>query len=113
MTWNPVANPLTSPHGYGHNGIGGVMADVYGSVSDPVFWMHHSFIDHCFRMWQNIDPAHRTTSINGNDAQGQSLNMDTIIYMGGIRPNVRVRDIMNTMSGTVIAGVPFCYRYNY
>lgn len=89
------------------------MADVSASPSDPIFYMHHSFIDHSFRLWQNNNPAVRTTTINGVDGAGNPLTLDTIIYMGGIRPNVRVRDILNTLGGVMIGGVPFCYRYTY
>lgn len=55
----------------------------------------------------------RTTSINGNDHSGTPLSMNTMVSVGGIRPDVRIGDIMNTLSGTVIGGVPFCYRYTY
>ncbi|KAI1851401.1 hypothetical protein JX265_000365 [Neoarthrinium moseri] len=100
------------PHGYGHNGIGGVMADVWASPSDPVFWMHHSFIDHSWRIWQNLD-GNRILNIDGVDAAGNALTLDTMVYMGGIRPDVRVRDIIDTLGGVSIGGVPFCYRYTY
>merc|ERR1711939_863395 len=100
------------PHAYGHNGIGGVMSDVYSSPSDPTFWMHHLFVDHTYRVWQGADPS-RLQTLNGNDAQGNPLTLDTIVSVNGIRPDVRVRDIINTLGGTVIGGVPFCYRYNY
>lgn len=88
------------------------MSDVSASPSDPIFWMHHSFVDHSFRIWQNADPT-RVQTINGNDAQGNPLTMDTMVYMGGIRPDVRVGDIMNTMGGVNIGGETFCYRYTY
>jgi len=100
-------------HAFGHNGIGSVMSDVSASPSDPIFWMHHSFIDHAFRIWQNGDVGVRTTTINGVDRNGVPLTMDTMIYMGDIRPNVRVRDILDTMGGVNIGGTSFCYRYNY
>lgn len=101
------------PHAYGHNGIGAVMSDVSASPSDPIFWMHHTFVDHGFRIWQNADVADRTTTINGNDHNGNPLTMDTMVSVGGIRPDVRIGDIMNTLSGVSIGGVPFCYRYTY
>ncbi|CZT00172.1 uncharacterized protein RCO7_08403 [Rhynchosporium graminicola] len=100
------------PHGFAHNGIGGTMSDVAASPSDSVFYMVHAWVDHTYRVWQNADPA-RILSINGNDAQGNAMTLDTVISMGGIRPDVRVRDIINTLGGTVIGGVPFCYKYNY
>lgn len=101
------------PHGYGHNGIGGVMADVSGSPSDPIFWMHHTFVDHSFRLWQNLDSGPRTTTIDGTDHNGVALTMDYTITVGGIRPDVTIGDILDTLGGASINGVPFCYRYNY
>lgn len=74
--------------------------------------MHHSFVDHSFRIWQNNDGT-RIQTINGNDAQGNPLTLDTMVYMGGIRPDVRVGDILNTLSGVNIGGEIFCYRYTY
>lgn len=64
------------PHGYGHNGIGSVMADVMGSVGDPAFWMHHTYVDRVFRVWQNADASRRTT-ISGKLADGSDLTLDT------------------------------------
>ncbi|KAK7914516.1 hypothetical protein PG985_012219 [Apiospora marii] len=94
------------PHGYGHNGIGGTMAYVEISPSDPAFYMHHSYIDRVYRVWQNADPARRT-SISGLTADGSPLTMDTPISLGGIKPDVRVRDVIDTLDGAM------CYRYTY
>lgn len=93
-------------HAWGHNGIGAVMQDVYASPGDPIFWLHHMFVDRNFRIWQNADSS-RTTSINGNDGGGKPLTLDTYVYMQGIRPDVKIRDILNTMDTTL------CYKYNY
>ncbi|ORY68518.1 uncharacterized protein BCR38DRAFT_133793 [Pseudomassariella vexata] len=97
------------PHAYGHNGIGSVMSDVSASPGDPVFFLHHLFIDRNFRIWQNAD-ASRKTSISGcADAKSPCtpLTLDTMVYVGGLRPDVRVRDILDTMNGVM------CYRYTY
>lgn len=88
------------------------MADVAASPGDPIFFLHHSFVDHGFRIWQNAD-ASRTASINGNNAQGQPLSLDTMMSVGGIRPDVPISAVMNTLGGVSIGGVPFCYRYTY
>ncbi|KAM7187210.1 Di-copper centre-containing protein [Naviculisporaceae sp. PSN 640] len=92
-------------HAWGHNGIGSVMADVYASVGDPTFWLHHAFIDRNFRVWQN-QKASRRTSIDGQGPNG-ALTMDTVVSMDGIRPNVRIRDLMDTFEQGL------CYRYDY
>jgi tyrosinase len=95
-------------HAYGHNGIGAVMGDVYASPGDPVFWLHHLFIDHNYRIWQNADPARITAAgVNGVDKFGNQLTMNTMIYVEGLRPDIAVRDIINTKSTTL------CYRYDY
>jgi tyrosinase len=96
-------------HAYGHNGIGGVMGDVYASPGDPVFWLHHLFIDHNYRIWQLGDENARTSAagVNGKDAYGNTLTMDTMVYMEGLAPDIAIRDIINTKSTTL------CYRYDY
>lgn len=93
-------------HAWAHNGIGAVMADVYASPGDPVFWLHHAFIDRNYRIWQNADAA-RVTYIDGTDRVGNPLTLDTVVSVNGLRPNVKVRDIINTLDGKL------CYKYNY
>lgn len=94
-------------HAWGHNGIGAVMQDVYASPADPVFWLHHAFIDRNFRIWQNANAGVRTTTISGTDGGGNRLTLDTGINIYGFRPDVRIRDVLNTQSTTL------CYKYNY
>jgi tyrosinase len=93
-------------HAWGHNGIGAVMQDVYASPGDVIFWLHHAFIDRNFRIWQNRDSA-RVNTINGNGAGGAPLTLDTTVNVYGMRPDVQIRDILDTMSDKL------CYRYNY
>lgn len=94
------------PHAWGHNGIGAVMSDTYGSPADPIFWLHHGFVDRNFRIWQNKNSA-RLSSINGNDVSGNPLTLDTSINVYDIRPTVKIRDILDTTGSTL------CYKYNY
>jgi tyrosinase len=82
------------------------MQDVFGSPADPTFFLHHAFIDRNFRIWQNKDSA-RTRTINGRDGGGNLLTLDTNINVYGFRPDVKVRDILDTQSTTL------CYKYNY
>lgn len=108
--WGDFANMAScsegGPHAWGHNGIGAVMSDVWASPSDPVFWLHHGFVDRTFRIWQNQNSA-RVNSINGNDIQGNPLTLDTTVNVYDFRPTVRIRDILDT------TGTTLCYRYNY
>jgi tyrosinase len=93
-------------HAWGHNGIGAVMSDTYGSPADPVFFLHHAFIDRNFRIWQNQD-SFRLGYIDGTDKAGNPLTLDTTVNVYDIRPTVRIRDILDTTSQTL------CYKYNY
>jgi tyrosinase len=47
---------LESPHGWVHNAVGGTMASST-SPADPVFWLHHGFIDKLWADWQVAHPA--------------------------------------------------------
>ncbi|KAH6653667.1 hypothetical protein BKA67DRAFT_328261 [Truncatella angustata] len=97
------------PHAYGHNGIGSVMADASSSPQDPTFFLHHLFVDRNFWLWQDGD-ASRKTKINGcidNSSPCTPLTLDTVINVQGLRPNVTVRDVIDTQNGVI------CYYYTY
>ncbi|KAI0835965.1 Di-copper centre-containing protein [Hypoxylon sp. FL0890] len=97
------------PHAYGHNGVGAVMAEVQASPGDPIFFMHHLFVDHSFRIWQNAN-ASRTTTINGcSDTNNPCtpITMDTVLTSNGLRPDTTVGQVMDTLGGYL------CYRYDY
>ncbi|KAF2998905.1 hypothetical protein E8E13_005546 [Curvularia kusanoi] len=94
-------------HAWGHNGVGAVMQDVYASPADPVFWLHHGFIDRNFRIWQNQNSGVRTTTISGTDVDGNQLTLDTGINVYSFRPDVKIRDVLDTTGETL------CYKYNY
>jgi tyrosinase len=82
------------------------MGDVYTSPGDPVFWLHHAFIDRNFRIWQNADRS-RVSNIDGTDIGGNRLTLDTTVNVYDMRPTVRIRDLLDTTSNTL------CYKYNY
>ena len=99
-----------SVHDVVHNTAGGETGGhmYYLDISsfDPIFWLHHAFVDRNFRIWQNANGA-RVNTINGNDASGRALTLDTNINVYGIRPDVKVRDVLDT------TGTTLCYKYNY
>ncbi|KAF2830391.1 Di-copper centre-containing protein [Ophiobolus disseminans] len=94
-------------HAWGHNGIGAVMQDTFASPADPIFFLHHAFIDRNFRIWQNKDQAYRVNNINGRDVAGNPLTLDTTVNVYDIRPTVQIRDILDTTSEKL------CYKYSY
>ncbi|KAH8647369.1 hypothetical protein BX600DRAFT_153116 [Xylariales sp. PMI_506] len=97
------------PHGYGHNGIGSVMSDVAASPSDPVFYMHHTFIDHSFWSWQHNGRG-SSTVINGcldSRSPCTPITLNTVITVMGLRPDIKVGDVYNAASTSM------CYTYDY
>ncbi|ETS85044.1 hypothetical protein PFICI_03069 [Pestalotiopsis fici W106-1] len=96
------------PHGYGHNGIGAVMSFVSISPGDPVFFMHHGFVDHSYVLWQNADLTNRLNQVNGctDSACSSQLTADYVLSSQGLRPEVKVSDVLDTQGGYL------CYVYD-
>ncbi|KAF7533314.1 hypothetical protein G7054_g7197 [Neopestalotiopsis clavispora] len=96
------------PHGYGHNGIGAVMSFVSISPGDPVFFMHHGFVDHSYVLWQNADLTNRLYQVNGctDSACSAQLTTDYVLSSQGLRPDVTVNDVLDTQGGYL------CYVYD-
>jgi tyrosinase len=53
---NPDTGAPRGIHGGGHSGVNGEMANVYSSINDPLFFMHHAQLDHVWWTWQNLKP---------------------------------------------------------
>jgi tyrosinase len=56
-----------SPHSAGHAGVGGQMDNGVSSPGDPIFWMHHAWLDKLFWDWQAKDKTKRLKEIGGNN----------------------------------------------
>jgi tyrosinase len=85
------------------------MADVASSPGDPIFFMHHSFIDRNWRVWQNADPA-RVSEVGGNtvaDGSGPQLDLSFVLTSMGLRDDVTVGDVIDSQGGHL------CYQYSY
>ncbi|EUC36722.1 hypothetical protein COCCADRAFT_33898 [Bipolaris zeicola 26-R-13] len=93
-------------HSFGHNGIGGPMMDVQASPCEPFFFWHHAFIDRNARLYTNKNPQW-LSQMNGVDAAGNPLTLDTTVNTYGMMPDLTIRDLVDTLS------VPLCYKYDY
>ncbi|KAK8078928.1 Di-copper centre-containing protein [Apiospora phragmitis] len=97
------------PHGIGHNSIGSVMADVRSSPGDPVFWLHHLYVDRVFAAWQARDAtgARRRTVAGCADGARPCtpLTLQTLVPMGGLQKDVTVGEVLDTTDGAM------CYTY--
>jgi tyrosinase len=90
------------------------MTDPLVSTNDPLFFMHHSGLDHLWAIWQEKDRKSRLWDVEG-DASGflglpqKGLTLDTPIWMGLAAPDRPVRDVMDTVNEN---GKGFlCYKY--
>ncbi|TLS27447.1 hypothetical protein PpBr36_05465 [Pyricularia pennisetigena] len=96
-------------HGAGHSGIGGVMEDIDASPGDPLFYLHHAFVDRLWWNWQMADPANRLYQLGGPSTQKgtDQTTLDYVMTTYEIRPNVTVGQVMD------IQGDYLCYQYDY
>ncbi|KAL7621602.1 hypothetical protein AAE478_008927 [Parahypoxylon ruwenzoriense] len=57
------------PHGAGHGGISGTMINPFTSPGDPIFYLHHGYLDKLWWDWQSLNLSTRLTEIGGNNTQ--------------------------------------------
>jgi tyrosinase len=62
----PFTSALEGIHNTVHNWVGGTMSDIMYSPCDPLFWMHHSFIDRVWASWQVPNPG-QAPPLTGSD----------------------------------------------
>ncbi|PYI12693.1 Di-copper centre-containing protein [Aspergillus sclerotiicarbonarius CBS 121057] len=62
-----------NPHGGGHGGVGGLMRDPIDSCNDPLFFMHHAYLDKLWWEWQMVDLPHRLYDMGGNNTAPQYI----------------------------------------
>ncbi|KAI1861852.1 hypothetical protein JX265_009355 [Neoarthrinium moseri] len=112
-----------TPHSAGHAGVGGVMNDPTFSPGDPIFYLHHSYLDKLWWEWQKLDYPARLHDMAGpniptgtrpgspnyppaslTDYFGDNGNVTTLnhnLWMTSVIPNVTIADIMNLNGPTV------------
>ncbi|KAK4194155.1 hypothetical protein QBC40DRAFT_321258 [Triangularia verruculosa] len=101
-------------HAGGHYTIGGDPGgDFYTSPGDPAFYLHHTMIDRVWWIWQiqNLDKRTKEVSMTrtmNNFPPSANGTLDDLSGLGVLAPDVKVRDLMNTMGG--LDG-KFCYIY--
>ncbi|KAL3470332.1 hypothetical protein BJX99DRAFT_264324 [Aspergillus californicus] len=113
------------PHSAGHAAVGGLMFDPIYSNADPIFYLHHAYVDRLWWQWQQADLPGRLSDIGGpnvppqvvlesvglpppsqrlvdyNGDEGNTTTMAHVLWMYGIRPNVTIAEVME-LEGEVI-----------
>jgi hypothetical protein len=65
-TLTAYTEAIDLPHGQVHNWCNGTMSLISVSPADPLFWMHHAFIDKLWSEWQVSHPG-QSPNVTGTD----------------------------------------------
>ncbi|KAF2679807.1 Di-copper centre-containing protein [Lentithecium fluviatile CBS 122367] len=117
------------PHTGGHGGVGGQMLNGVSSPGDPLFYLHHTWLDKIWADWQSRDQAKRVKDISGTNIQpdnmpgfparpsnipkptgaagdpGTTTTLGHVLDMKGNSPNKTITDVMD------VAGEVLCIEY--
>ncbi|KAK9784031.1 putative Tyrosinase copper-binding domain-containing protein [Seiridium cardinale] len=111
---------ISSPHTAGHSAIGGTMLDVVASPGDPLFFLHHTYLDRVWWQWQEQNLTTRLTDMSGrniptqtyldqnsfdypstavtdyfNDGGTNVTTLNHTLWMVGLIPNATIADVMD------------------
>ncbi|KAF3805959.1 Tyrosinase ustQ [Colletotrichum gloeosporioides] len=116
-----------SPHGAGHGAVGGLMSDPIESNGDPLFYLHHAYLDRVWWQWQEANLTARLTDISGQNTPDQSIldmaslsapgseltdyngdngnvtTLDHVLFIQNLVPNVTIADIMDIRGDVICA----------
>lgn len=90
-----------NPHHGGHRGVGGEMWNPYSSPGDPLFYLHHAWLDKVWWDWQSRNLPARVRDITGRKRMGDHDSSEGIVTLGdtlnmmGVVPNARVGEVMD------------------
>lgn len=97
-------------HTSGHYTMGGDATDLYSSVNDPAFWLHHTMLDRVYWIWQTLHPDEAKkvagTLTLQNRPPTRNATIDEPLDMGVNGETLKIRDMFDTLSGA-----PLCYIY--
>ncbi|KAH7029768.1 uncharacterized protein B0I36DRAFT_326341 [Microdochium trichocladiopsis] len=95
-------------HAYGHLAIGPTMSSQAQSPADPVFFLHHSYVDWTWKRWQN-QASWRWSSISGcadKNSPCTPLTVNTQLTSMGLFRAMTVGELLDT------EGDVGCYTYD-
>lgn len=100
LSFQQIANYVEVIHGLPHIEIGGDMRDGRYSPSDPVFYLHHGFVDKIWRDWQSKGAGDRFDGFH----RGQTVSIDEV--MNPPEWGRTVKDILDDISNCVVYQEP-------
>jgi hypothetical protein len=96
--YDSMRKALESAQGFVHLYIGGHMA-AFHAPSDPLFFLHHAFVDKLWADWQRLQPEH-LTAYGGENRDGSPATLEDTLP--GF-PEITVESVIRTQS--------LCYTY--
>ncbi|ORX89820.1 Di-copper centre-containing protein [Basidiobolus meristosporus CBS 931.73] len=87
------------PHGGIHHSIGGDMDQTWSS-NDPLFWIHHAFVDKVWWNWQQTHP--NANGYNGRTFNGRLASTSDALPALGLRVSqvLNIHDLCYTYSNS-------------
>jgi tyrosinase len=86
------------------------MSDLFNSVNDPLFWVHHSGIDRVWSLWQEKDPKR---VMDAGTPTGwfdmTPLKLESWVWVGFAGQDRKVVEVMDPLNRDG-RGV-LCYKY--
>lgn len=77
--------------------------------TEPLFWLHHGYIDKLYSDWQAVNPSKRLFETGGPtipfQVNGTQVTLDFPLNMQWMAPTITVGDVMNIQGGLL------CYEY--
>lgn len=70
-------------HSNGHGGIGGTMSRISAAPVDPLFYIHHAFVDWQWARWQEESPSRRKTT---SKSEVPMFNLYYFSFISSFRP---------------------------
>jgi tyrosinase len=87
------------------------MQNVWSSINDPLFWMHHAQVDHVWAIWQGLSPGN-AVQVNGPiypNGTGEVSVDSPLLMEPNIAPDSTIGAVLDTKNndGTGI----LCYEF--
>lgn len=83
-------------------------------TADPIFYLHHTYLDKLYWEWQQKNPDQRLTWAGGRTAKPGAnasqplpgpdpIIMDDVLWMAGIVPNVTISEVLDITGDAICA----------
>ncbi|KAF8463421.1 hypothetical protein BDZ91DRAFT_682722 [Kalaharituber pfeilii] len=107
--------PIITFHGAGHYVAGGEAEDFISSNAEPLFYLHHTFVDALWLKWQNMDKSGKRFKEIGGPilpwTTTPEVTLNFPIDLGACGATINIRDVMNVQKGN--RGGIGCYEYEW